>query len=117
MANCLIKNFSIMYQFKQDLAAAYFPIAARKPQADSSQEKSTSPQGSSMPSVPPATAHLRNASHPASSKSSSPSSANPEREPSTAESNKRQRGTLNIKNNEGETNHLALDLSIETTLL
>ncbi len=25
MANCLIKNFSIMYQFKQDLAMAYFP--------------------------------------------------------------------------------------------
>ena len=25
MANCLIKNFSIMYQLKQDLAMAYFP--------------------------------------------------------------------------------------------
>ncbi len=25
MANCLIKKFSIMYQFKQDLAMAYFP--------------------------------------------------------------------------------------------
>ena len=30
MANCLIKNFSIMYQFKQDLAMAYFPHCSKK---------------------------------------------------------------------------------------
>lgn len=30
MAYCLIKNFSIMYQFKQDLAMAYFPHCSKK---------------------------------------------------------------------------------------
>lgn len=30
MANCLIKNFSIMYQFKQDLAMAYIPHCSKK---------------------------------------------------------------------------------------
>ena len=51
MANCLIKNFSIMYQFKQDLAMAYFPDHSNVAPSESRESLLTMPSLSNVISL------------------------------------------------------------------